>query len=90
MKTKAEAFMDDILMEYFNPKYIVAGSNHYFGYKKSGDKKFLKKYCKNNKIGLEIVKPLRDGKNIISSTSIRNLIANGFIRRANYELGSII
>ena len=89
MKTKAEPFMDDILIKYFNPKYIVAGSNHYFGYKKSGDEKFLKKYCKNNKIGLEIVKPLSGGKNIISSTSIRKLIANGFIRRANYELGSI-
>ena len=89
MKTNAENFMDNILIKYFNPKYIVAGSNHHFGYKKSGDEQFLKKYCKNNKIGLEIVKPLSDGKNIISSTSIRKLISNGFIRRANYELGSI-
>ena len=49
MKTKAETFMNDILIEYFNPKYIVAGSNHYFGYKKSGDKQFLKKYCRSLK-----------------------------------------
>ena len=89
MKINAETFMKNILVEYFNPKYIVAGSNHHFGYKQSGDKDFLKSYCKNNKIGLEIVKPLRDGNNIISSTSIRKLISNGFIRRANYELGSI-
>ena len=89
MKINAENFMDNILIKYFNPKYIVAGSNHHFGYKKSGDEQFLKEYCKNNKIGLEIVKPLSDGKNIISSTSIRKLISNGFIRRANYELGSI-
>ena len=81
--------MNNILVEYFNPKYIVAGSNHHFGYKQSGDQKFLKSYCRNNKIGLEIVNPLRDGNNIISSTGIRKLIANGFIRRANYELGSI-
>ncbi len=89
MKINAQAFMDDILVKYFKPNYIVAGSNHHFGHKRSGNKKFLKDYCKNNKIGLEIVRPLSDGKNIISSTSIRNLIANGFIRRANYELGSI-
>ena len=89
MKTSAETFMDNILMKYFNPKYIVAGSNHHFGFKKSGDEKFLKSYCKCHNIGLEIVEPLRDGENIISSTNIRNLIANGFIRRANYELGSI-
>ena len=89
MKINAENFMDNILIKYFNPKYIVAGSNHHFGYKKSGDKNFLKKYCKYNKISLEIVKPLTDGKNVISSTSIRKLISNGYIRRANYELGSI-
>ena len=89
MKINAKAFMDNILVEYFNPKYIVAGSNHHFGHKKSGNEKFLKDYCNNNKIGLEIVRPLSDGENIISSTNIRKLIANGFIRRANYELGSI-
>ncbi len=89
MRISAKDFMNDILIQYFNPKYVVAGKNHHFGYKKSGDENFLKYYCKNKKIGLEIVKPLRDGKNIISSTSIRKLITNGFIRRANYELGSI-
>ena len=49
MKTNAETFMNNILVEYFNPKYIVAGSNHHFGYKQSGDQKFLKSYCRNNK-----------------------------------------
>ena len=89
MKINAQSFMNDILVKYFNPKYIVAGSNHHFGHKKSGNVKFLKDYCKNNKIGHEIVKPLSDGKNVISSTNIRKLISSGFIRRANYELGSI-
>ena len=40
-------------------------------------------------IQLEVVNPLKDGEKIISSTNIRNLIKNGYIRRANYELGSI-
>ena len=38
---------------------------------------------------MEVVKLLKDGDRGISSTNIRSLIENGFIRRANYELGSI-
>ena len=53
MKINAEDFMNDILMEYFNPKYIVAGSNHHFGYKKSGDEKFLKIIVKIIKLVLK-------------------------------------
>ena len=88
-KISADEFMSDLILKYFNPKYIVAGSNHTFGYKREGDSKFLSKYCQRKDIGLEIVSPLKDGDVIISSTNIRKLIINGFIRRANFELGSI-
>ena len=88
-KISADDFMSDIILKYFNPKYIVAGSNHTFGYNRTGDSKFLSKYCQRKDIGLEIVSPLKDGDVIISSTNIRKLIINGFIRRANFELGSI-
>ena len=77
------------MVPYLNPKYIVAGSNHSFGYNRSGDSEFLIEYCKKNNIGLEIVNPITDSNSTISSTNIRKLIASGYIRRANYELGSI-
>ena len=89
MKIKANEFMDNILIKYFNPNYIVAGSNHFFGFNRGGDSQFLIKFCNQAKIGLEIVNPINDGINTISSTNIRKLIENGYIRRANYELGSI-
>ena len=89
MKINAQQFMSEILVKYFRPKYIVAGSNHSFGYNRTGNTEFLLKYCKKNKIGIEIVKPITDGNSTISSTNIRKLIENGYIRRANYELGSI-
>ena len=85
----ADDFMDNIIIKYFNPKYIVAGFNHTFGYNRKGDSNFLSDYCQRKEIGLEIVRPLKDSDVIISSTNIRRLIINGFIRRANFELGSI-
>ena len=88
MNMYAEVFLKNILIKNFSPTYIVSGENHTFGYKKSGDISYLRKFCKVNNIVLEVVKPLMDDEVIISSTNIRNLIKNGFIRRANYELGS--
>jgi len=89
MNMDAKVFLKKILIKNFNPKCIVSGMNHTFGHNKSGDIKYLNKFCKNNNIALEVVGPLKDGEMIISSTNIRNLIESGFMRRANYELGSI-
>ena len=89
MNMDAKIFLNEILIKNFNPQCIVSGKNHTFGHNRSGDIKYLKKFCKSNNIALEVVGPLKDGKMIISSTNIRNLIESGFMRRANYELGSI-
>ena len=89
MNMDAKDFLKKILIKNFNPKCIVSGMNHTFGHNKSGNIKYLNKFCKNNNIALEVVGPLKDGEMSISSTNIRNLIENGFIRRANYELGSM-
>jgi len=88
MNMDAEVFLKKVIIKNFNPRCIVSGINHTFGHNRSGDIKYLKKFCTANSIALEVVEPLVDGEMIISSTNIRNLIENGFIRRANYELGS--
>ena len=89
MNMDAKVFLKKILIKNFNPECIVSGKNHTFGHNRSGDINYLKKFCTNNNIALEVVGPLKDCEMVISSTNIRNLIENGFIRRANYELGSI-
>ena len=38
------------------------------------------KFCNETKIGLEIVNPINDGNTIISSTNIRKLIENVYVR----------
>ena len=89
MRMEAEDFLKKIIIKNLNPKCIVSGNSHTFGFKKSGNSDYLKKFCKLNNISLEVVKLLKDGDRGISSTNIRVLLENGFIRRANYELGSI-
>ena len=88
MRMEAEDFLKTIIIDNLNPKCIVSGKNHTFGFRRSGNADFLKKFCKANDISLKVVTSLKDGEMGISSTNIRNLIEGGFIRRANYELGS--
>ena len=86
-KMRAHYFMDEIVVPVSNPKELVIGYDHHFGYQREGGPRFLTDYCKNKDIKLEIIKSVKDGDEIISSTYIRSLIMNGFIKRANSELG---
>jgi riboflavin kinase / FMN adenylyltransferase len=88
-KKSAKDFLDETIIPFFNPKYIVTGEDHHFGKDRSGSTNFLKKYCLKKGILLKVIKLVNDNGKKISSTNIRKLISNGFIRRANYELGSI-
>ena len=44
---------------------------------------------RDRNIGLEVVQPVSDDGHHISSTRIRELIKDGFVRRANFELGAV-
>jgi len=88
-KKSANEFLNEIIIPYFNPKYIITGKDHHFGKNRSGSTNFLKEYCLKRGILLKVLELVSDNGKKISSTNIRKLISNGFIRRANYELGSI-
>ena len=83
----AEDFMDNIIMKYFSPSGIVIGYDHHFGYKREGSPEFLQQYAITRKINIDIINAVADDKVILSSTHIRDLISNGFVRRASFELG---
>jgi riboflavin kinase/FMN adenylyltransferase len=83
----AEAFMDAVIMKYFHPAEIVIGYDHHFGHKRKGTPKFLRDYAEKRGIKLDIINPVADDKVVLSSTHIRDLISNGFVRRASFELG---
>ncbi len=83
----AEGFMDDVIMKHFHPTEIVIGYDHHFGHKRKGSPEFLQDYAEKRGIKLDIINPVADDKVFISSTHIRDLIGNGFVRRASFELG---
>ena len=41
MMIEAKIFLDNIVVKYFSPLTIIAGENHAFGFKRTGDTKFL-------------------------------------------------
>lgn len=85
----ADTFLDTIVMPKLNPEHIVLGYNHHFGKDREGSPIFIENYCKEHNIGLDIINPVSDEGNNISSTGIRDLITNGFVRRASFELGRV-
>ena len=88
-KITANDFLNRTILPNFNPRYIIVGYDHHFGHDREGSPRFLTKFCTNNSIEVEVVKPVSDDGHNISSTRIRELINDGFVRRANFELGSV-
>ena len=88
-KLSAKSFLDIIIKPKLNPEHIVIGYDHHFGKDREGTPKFMETYCKNNNIELDIISSVSDEGYKISSTGIRELIENGFLRRASFELGRV-
>ena len=88
-KTTAKYFLEQTIMPFFKPEYIIVGYDHHFGNNREGSPEFLGKFCSEKNIGLEVVQPVSDDGHHISSTRIRELIKDGFVRRANFELGAV-
>ena len=83
----AEEYLRDVLIKYFTPVSISTGWNHNFGYKKSGNAKFLHENSK--KFGYEYFElpPQKINNEIISSSAIRKYLSDGKIEKANSMLG---
>ena len=83
----AEDYLRDILVKHFKPRAITTGWNHNFGYKKSGNVKFLEKYSKKFDYEYFEIPPQKANTLTISSTAIREFLTNGEIEKANEMLG---
>ncbi|MPM99622.1 Riboflavin biosynthesis protein RibF [bioreactor metagenome] len=67
--------------------HIVAGHDFHFGYKGEGNPRRLQEKCAQLGIGCDIVDRVELEGVTVSSTYIRNLIAQGEIELANHFLG---
>ena len=82
-KIKSINFIKEILNKKINSKFIFVSNNFRFGNKREGNVNLL---IKNENIyNYKVVKPkpLIKSKNIVSSSLIRKLLENGFLKKAN-------
>ena len=82
-KTKALNFIKDILNKKLNSKFIFVSNNFRFGYKREGDVNLLISNEKNYNYKVVKPKPLNKEKKIVSSSLIRSMLENGFLKKSN-------
>jgi riboflavin kinase/FMN adenylyltransferase len=81
-----EEFFSRIVRDRLRSKAIVEGPNFYFGRRRSGNIQRLKQLCGQADILLEIVEPIQIGGEYVSSSRVRQLIADGHVEQAAHLL----
>ena len=81
-----EEFIRQILVQKLNVKHIIIGHDHVFGKNKSGNFELLQKLSKELDFEVQQLDAVKEGEFNISSTKIRNCLANGNIIGANKML----
>ena len=84
--TSAEKFIEKIIFNTFNAKYVFVSKNFRFGKKRLGNLKTLKNNEKKFNYKTIITSPLKRNGRVISSTLIRHKISSGKITEANLLL----
>ena len=86
LNISAEDYLNS-LIEKFEPKYILSGFNHTFGKNKVGNAKFLKEKQQEYNYKYICVPEYKKDEKTVSSTYIKELLADGQISKANSFLG---
>ena len=86
MSMEPEAFISWIVKS-LNMKYVVVGDDFRFGHKRAGDYHTLQLYEEKYGYKTIVLDKLKDSNRDISSTYVREKIADGNIRKANELLG---
>lgn len=72
-----DEFFSQIVQEKLGALAMIEGPNFFFGKNRGGDVNVLRTLCDGADINLEIVTPIQDDAELISSSRIRALIAKG-------------
>ena len=83
----AEQFIETILVDCLRAGTILVGENFCFGHRGAGDVHLLLEYGKTRPFTVEIVPPVEIGGRVVSSTAVRNAIADGSMSEAMALLG---
>lgn len=83
----AEEFIRQVLWDGLLIRKIVIGHDYTFGKGKEGNEVFLAAFGKKLGFGVEVINAVGIGDTIISSTSIRDAILGGDVKKASALLG---
>lgn len=86
-KTTAEYFVDEILLKRLGMKELVVGYDYAFGKGRAGNITFLKKQGEEKGFSVTVVEAHYLEGTLVSSTRIRNLLAEGNMQEARKLLG---
>jgi riboflavin kinase/FMN adenylyltransferase len=86
-KLSPEDFVDEILVRQLQVRAVVVGDNFRFGHRQAGDVKFLRELGMRDGFDVVVHEPVVVDGEIVSSTVIRKLIAEGEVTRAARMLG---
>jgi riboflavin kinase/FMN adenylyltransferase len=84
---EAEAFAKEVLLGRCQAKCLCCGEDFRFGKDAAGDVSLLEKLCKEAGVQLQVVPPVMDHGEKVSSTRIRQAVEEGKIPEANRLLG---
>ena len=82
-----EDFLVRALLSDIKIKHVIVGHNFTFGKFGKGDPDYLKDFCQRNNIGVSIIPLVTSEYGVVSSTSIREHLAQGDLVAANEMLG---
>ena len=86
-RVEAEAYVRDVLLGRLDAREIVVGFNHAFGREARGTPALLARVAEPAGVRVHVVAPLRVDGVAVSSTSIREALRDGNVRRAASLLG---
>lgn len=82
-----QSFIEDILAASLGCRHIVVGHDYSFGRKGSGDTSLLEALTAKLGITCDIIPPVMSGRDVISSSAIRDFLAAGNIEMAAKYMG---
>jgi len=79
-------FMDEVVAK-LHPRVMVVGHDFSFGKGREGDEEWLREYGREHEFGVIALKPVKAGRETVSSSLIRTLIGRGEMERGRRLLG---
>jgi len=87
MHMSADEFIHTLLIDAFKMKEAYCGFNYHFGYKAEGNPEILMKTGIKEGYGLHVLEPVLIDGNLVSSSFIRSLIAQGKVDECMKYMG---